>query len=489
VKTLPKVFPKNIVRAFEKSLSPTQVLSKPEELLTYECEATLLFKGQPNLVVLPKTTQQVAQIVKTCIEYKLPFVARGAGTGLSGGSVADSGGVIISLANMNQITEVDPINQTATVQPGVVNASLNQLIKPIGLFYAPDPSSQSACTIGGNIAENAGGIHCLKYGVTVDHILSLELVTPEGDIIWLGNATGKNALCNWTGLVVGSEGTFGIVTQAILKLTPSPPITLVYLLSYNQVSLATQTVSQIIASGTQPAAMEFMDAFTIQSVNTAFNYGFSPTAKAILLIELDGTVAEIQAQQKQLEKVIQQFPPEKIDVAKSQEERELFWKGRKSAAASYGHYAPSFYLHDCVIPRRKLTEIITRIEDIAKKYQVMIGNVFHAGDGNLHPNILFNPNDPDLLERSLKAGEEILKACLAVGGVLSGEHGIGLEKQAYMTDQYNEETLKLMLELKQVFDPQCLSNPGKILPKRSTCGEIKAQEKVQQLVTSGEAWV
>lgn len=489
MKTLPKPLDKKLVKAFEQALSPKQVLSKPEELLTYECEATLLFKGNPWLVVLPQNTQQVAACVKLCLQNNLPYIARGAGTGLSGGSVADTGGVIISLAKMNQITEVDPINQIATVQPGVVNATLNQTISALGLFYAPDPSSQSACTIGGNIAENAGGIHCLKYGVTVDHILAIEVVTPEGDCLWLGNTTGKNQLCNWVGLLVGSEGTLGIITQAVVKLLPQPKYTRVFLLSYDVVSQATQTVSAIIASGLQPAAMEFMDAFTIQSVNAAFNYGFSSTAKAILLIELDGTEAQVLADQQQLQKVIERFKPDAIEVADTLEDREKFWKGRKSAAASYGHYAPSFYLHDCVIPRRKLTEVITKIEAIAEKYQVMIGNVFHAGDGNLHPNILFNPNDPALLERALKAGDEILETCLSVGGVLSGEHGIGLEKQNYMDKQYNEETLRLMQELKTVFDPKQLSNPGKILPKRSTCGEIKHQEKLQTLVASGQAWV
>jgi glycolate oxidase len=487
---------KGFIASATRIVGKKNILFRYEERLVYECEATLLFKAMPEVVVLPKTTAHVAALVQACREHAVPFVARGAGTGLSGGTIPINGGALIVLTSMTTIHEIDSVNRTATVDVGVINAHLNSAVFDYGLFYAPDPSSQSACTLGGNIAENAGGIHCLKYGVTADHILALELVTPEGDVLWLGGQHGVVQGIDWVGLIVGSEGTFGIVTQAVVKLTPLPQRTKVYLVSFSSEGQAATCVSDIMASGLQPAAMEFMDAFTVQSVNKAFQVGFPQEADALLLIELDGTPMMVELQEKKLLSLLNQHKPLQIDEAEDEYERKRLWQSRKLAVASYGQYMPSFYLHDCVIPRGELATILEKIKAIAKHHDVLIGNVFHAGDGNLHPNILFNPRDEALLERALAAGDDVIKACLEVGGVLSGEHGIGIEKQAYMAQQFNADTLDVMFALKRVFDPQGLSNPSKILPQRSGCKEHKGSLSspgalsagTSQLAT-GELWV
>lgn len=471
---MPKLSPLQI-RAFEGIVGQKNVLNRPEELIAYECEAALLFKAVPDLVIIPQSAKEVLDVVQLCRKYRIPYIARGAGTGLSGGSIPTQGGVLISLAALSQILEIDPINRTATVEAGVLNGQLNEALKSHDLFYAPDPSSQSACTIGGNIAENAGGIHCLKYGVTVDHVQAVEIVTPEGELIWIGDKHGQTPGPQWLSLIIGSEGTFGIVTKAILKLTPQPQRTKVFLAAFNALLQATGCVSKIIESDIEPAALEFMDAFTTQSVNQAFDIGLPHDATAILIIELDGTPMMVEHGQKKLHQYLKQFKACEIQEAEDEYERKRLWMCRKLAVASYGQYYPSFYLHDCVIPRGQLTTVLEKIIAIGKQHDVLIGNVFHAGDGNLHPNILFDPKDQAMLQRALSAGEEILQVCLDAGGVLSGEHGVGLEKQAYMTRQFNPETLQMMADLKSVFDPDNLCNPGKIIPHRQTCGEARAK--------------
>lgn len=453
----------------------SHVLRKPEELMTYECDGCVLVKHPPQLVVNPANTQQVADVVSVCLDFNVPYVARGAGTGLSGGALPSQGGVIIGLARLNHILSIDVENRVARCEAGVVNAWLNKACEPYGLFYAPDPSSQAACTIGGNVAENAGGIHCFKYGVTVDHCLGATMVTTEGRVVKLAGPSGFGATgLDWMGLMVGSEGTFGIVTEIDVRLTPIPADIVTYLVAFSKVAQATETVEAIISSGLVPAALEFMDAFTVKAVNEAFDVGFPAKAKAVLLIELDGTAEQVAHDDKRLKALMKPFKPLQIQSGRDSEERQRLWKARKGAVAAYGRYQPAFYLHDCVIPRQKLTEVLEAINAIGKEYDVLIGNVFHAGDGNLHPNMLLDPNDADMVSRVMAAGKAMLQVCLDAGGVLSGEHGIGLEKSEFMALQYSEESLAVMQRLKWVFDPVGLANPLKIFPTRSHCGETNA---------------
>ncbi|MCA9841155.1 MAG: FAD-binding protein, partial [Cyanobacteria bacterium HKST-UBA03] len=459
------------LNALRQALGKLYVLDKPEVLKTYECDACLLIKAPPDVVVLPRTVEEVATVVRLCNEWRIPFVPRGAGTGLSGGALPVDGGVLIGLNRMDRILEVDAVNRLAVVECGVVNAWLNREVKPAGLFYAPDPSSQTACTIGGNVAENAGGIHCLKYGVTTDHVLGLEVVTPEGDVVWLGGRHGAYRHVNWVNMFVGSEGTMGIATKAIVKLTPVPDSVKVFLAAFSQTAQATGAVSQIIASGLGPSALEFIDDFTAQAVDAAFHVGFPKGAEAVLLIELDGHPSEVAEKEVRLKAILETFEVSQLRFATNEAERLQLWQARKGAAAAYGRIMPAFYLHDCVIPRAELTHVLHIIKTVASDYEVLIGNVFHAGDGNLHPNILFDPADSAMMARVLEAGEVILKACLGVGGVLSGEHGIGLEKAHFMDQLFGPVELEVMKRLKRVFDPMGLANPAKIFPAGGGCGE------------------
>lgn len=456
---------------FREQLGERAVLSRPEELAVYECDACMLVKHAPELVVLPKTAEEVSFIIRTCNELDLPYTARGSGTGLSGGALAMRGGVLIGLNRMDRILEIDEKNRTATVEVGVINAWLNEAVKPYGLFYAPDPSSQAACTMGGNIAENAGGIHCIKYGVTTDHILALEVVLPDGDVVWLGSKNRRSHGPNLAGLLVGSEGTMGIVTRAIVRLLPKPEKVRVFLAAFDTVADAGAAVSAIIKSGLLPSALEFMDAFTVRAVNEAFQVGFPENSEAVLLIELDGYASQILHDELRLKDILEAHRVSQIRIGETEEERKTLWGARKGAVAAYGRYLPAFYLHDTVIPRSQLVPILETITDVAARYDITIGNVFHAGDGNLHPNILFDPDNAEMMAQVLKGGEEILHACLAVGGTLSGEHGIGIEKAQYMTLQFSEASLARMQAVKQVFDPRGLANPDKIFPMRAGCGE------------------
>ncbi len=473
-----------MARLFREKLGSRFVLDRPEELLAYECDACTLIKSPPQLVVLPRTPEEVSLVIRTCVEQNVPYTARGSGTGLSGGALPMEGGVLISLNRMDRILEIDPDNRTATVEVGVINAWLNEALKAHNLFYAPDPSSQAACSMGGNIAENAGGIHCIKYGVTTDHILALEVVLPNGDITWLGGKTRHSHGPNLVGLMVGSEGTLGIVTKAIVKLLPKPQKVRVYLAAFDAARDAGAAVSAIIQSGLMPSALEFMDAFTVKAVNQAFHVGFPEQSDAVLLIELDGADTQVAHDETKLNALLNAHRVTQIRIGDTEEERKALWGARKGAVAAYGRFQPAFYLHDCVIPRSKLVDVLEKINEVAGRYQMLIGNVFHAGDGNLHPNILFDPDDTEMVERVLKGGEEILHACLAVGGTLSGEHGIGIEKAQYMGLQFSEASLNQMKAIKAVFDPLGLSNPQKIFPMRSGCGET--HKAIAQPMLAGE---
>lgn len=462
---------KAMIQKLRDKLGARYVLDKPEELAVYECDACTLIKKAPELVVLPRSAEEVAFVIQQCNEHKVPYTARGSGTGLSGGALAMQGGVIISMNRMDRILDIDPRSRTATVEVGVVNAWLNEALKPYGLFYAPDPSSQVACTLGGNIAENAGGIHCIKYGVTTDHILALQVVLPDGNIVWLGSKSRRSHGPNLVGLMVGSEGTLGIVTQAVVRLTQKPEKIRVYLAAFDTTRDAGAAVSSIIKSGLMPSALEFMDAFTVKAVNQAFHVGFPEQAEAVLLIELDGYGSQIVHDELKLKEILEEHHVSQVRIGETEAERGALWKSRKATVAAYGRFLPAFYLHDCVIPRSQLVPILEKINEVAERYDITIGNVFHAGDGNLHPNILFDPDDAKMVRNALEGGEEILHACLAVGGTLSGEHGIGIEKAEYMSLQFSEASLDKMKLVKQAFDPTGLSNPEKIFPMRNGCGE------------------
>ncbi|MFN8615123.1 MAG: FAD-linked oxidase C-terminal domain-containing protein [Vampirovibrionales bacterium] len=481
-KALPSL-PSGFVRQLQHCLGKPFVLTRPEELLTYNCDAYLLQQALPQLVVLPSTSQQVQQVVWLCNQYQIPFTPRGAGTGLSGGALAIQGGVLVALNRMQQLMTLDEANRTATVQAGLVNGHLNERLAHSGLFFAPDPSSQSASTLGGNIAENAGGIHCLGYGVTTDHILALEMVTPEGDMVWVGNHQRFQSGLPWTRLLTGSEGTMGIVTQAVVQLTPIPQAIQVFLAAFPSIETAAHCVSAIMADtetpAIAPAALELMDAFTVRCVNEAFQVGFPENSQAVLLIELDGPQTSVAQRGQRLHQLLVHHQAQQIRHATEAAERHALWQARKKAVASYGRFYPAFYLHDCVIPRSQLAPVLSQIIAICQHHQVAIANVFHAGDGNLHPHLLFHPQEPGINERVHAAGEAIIECCLKAGGTLSGEHGIGIEKSHLMPRVFSDADMAAMQGLKIAFDPHQRCNPNKIFPTRSSCGETHVLSKAQ----------
>jgi glycolate oxidase len=458
-------------------VSPAPVLTAADELLVYECDGHTLDKAPPSAVVFPTSAEQVVAIVKLAHKHAVPFVARGAGTGLSGGALALDGGLVIEMNRMNQILEVDYVNQQAVVEPGLVNLHLTLAVADAGYYYAPDPSSQGACTIGGNVAENSGGPHTLKYGVTTNHVLGLEVVLPNGDVVHLGGPVRDTPGYDLTGVFVGSEGTFGIVTKVTVRLLRRPETWKTLLAAFATVEEASHTVSGIIGAGLIPAALEMMDNLTIQAVEAATGAGLPLDAGAVLLIELDGIADGMEEDAARIVALCRQYGCTDVRLAKDEAERALLWKGRKQAFGAIGRLSPNYYTHDGVIPRTRLPEALQRLQTIAQQYRLRIANVFHAGDGNLHPLVLYNEKDADELQRVLQAGEQILRTCVDLGGVLSGEHGIGLEKKNCMPWLFTEDDLEVMHRLRLVFNAQQLCNPGKIIPLggRCRCGAVTAE--------------
>jgi glycolate oxidase len=450
-------------------VAPSPVLSAPEDMLVYECDGHTLDKAPPSAVVFPTTADQVAAIVQLANRYSVPFVARGAGTGLSGGALALDGGIVIEMCRMNRILEIDYVNQRAVVEPGLVNLHLSLAVSDAGFYYAPDPSSQGSCTIGGNVAENSGGPHTLKYGVTTNHVLGLEVVLPSGDIVHFGGPILDTPGYDLTGLFVGSEGTLGIVTKITVRLMRKPEAWKTILAVFRSVADASNAVSGIIGAGIVPAALEMMDNLTIQAVEAATGAGLPLDAGAVLLIELDGIAAGLHEDADHIAEVCKQDGCTDLRLAKDEAERALLWKGRKQAFGAIGRLSPNYYTHDGVIPRTRLPEALQRLQHISSKYGLRIANVFHAGDGNLHPLVLYDEKNADELQRVLEAGEEILRACVDLGGVLSGEHGIGLEKKTCMSWLFSEDDLEIMYHLRHVFNPRHLCNPGKVIPLRGRC--------------------
>jgi glycolate oxidase subunit GlcD len=447
-------------------------LVRPEDLFVYEADGLTLHRARPRAVVLPREKAQVAGVVKICHAFGVPFVARGAGTGLSGGALALDGGVVIECARMNQILEVNIEDRYAVVQPGVINLELSKAVAPHGLFFAPDPSSQAACTIGGNVAENSGGPHTLKYGTTTDHVLALEVVLPDGEFASFGSRTGWPQGYDLVGAFVGSEGTLGVVTEATVRLLELPHSVETLLAIFPDVFSACRSVGAIIGAGMVPASLEVIDQRTIAAVEaSAYAAGLPTDAGAMLLIELDGPAVVVAEEVERVRGLIAQSNADRVEVARDDQERERFWRARKGAFGAMGRLAPDLYLYDTVVPRVRLPEVLEQICEIGDRYRLRLSNVFHAGDGNLHPIISFDRRDAEEMKRVLAAGEEILRVCVDAGGVLSGEHGIGNEKQKFMGLLFGEDDLDAMRRLRAAFDPKGICNPGKVLPTPRACVE------------------
>jgi glycolate oxidase subunit GlcD len=448
------------------------LLARAEELFVYEADGLTHHSARPSAVALPRDAGEVQRIVRACRRHGVPFVPRGAGTGLSGGAVACDGGVVIECARMNRVLRVDVENRIAVVQPGVVNADLSKAVARHGLFYAPDPSSQQSCTLGGNVAENSGGPHTLKYGTTTNHVLALELVLPDGERVRLGSPSGFASGLDLVGAVVGSEGTLGVVTEATVRLVPLPERVETLLGIFPDVVSACRAVGAIIRSGMVPGALEIVDQRTIRAVEESVYAAGMPTdAGAILIVELDGPSAAVAVQVERARMHCREAGAREALIARDAAERARFWRARKGAFGAMGRLAPDLYVHDAVVPRARLPEILERVCAIGDKHRLRLSNVFHAGDGNLHPNISFDRRDADELARVVRAGEEILRVCVEAGGVISGEHGIGLEKREYMPLVFGEADLAAMARLRDAFDPERACNPGKIFPTTRFCME------------------
>ena len=453
------------------------VVSRRSELKVYECDGWTVEKNAPDLLVMPQSTAQVSAILKALYRRGVAFVPRGAGTGLSGGCLPLAAPVMICTSRMNRIVSIDRANRRVEVQPGVVNLHVTDAVRSQGYFYAPDPSSQSACTIGGNIAENSGGPHTLKYGVTTNHVLGIELVLPDGEVVELGGPAEEKLGYDLAGAAVGSEGTLGIVTRAVLRLMRAPQSYRTMLALFDDVDAATRAVSRIIAAGMVPGAIEMMDRLIMGAVEAAFHVGFPPDAGAALIVELDGLAAGLDDHAARAIELVTAAGASSVRLARDDAERQLLWKARKRAFGAVGRLASNYATQDGVVPRTRLPDILREITSVAARYRLRIGNVFHAGDGNIHPIILYDERDADETRRAIEAGREILKACVAMGGSLTGEHGIGVEKLHEMPLLFGPDDLRVMADLREVFDPWGRSNPGKVLPQPGSCVEVAAPRR------------
>ena len=477
----------DFLRALEAIVGPRGVVSTPEGRLTYEADMHTFYKGAPDAVVLPETAEQAALVVRLCRREHVPVVPRGSGTGLIGGAMAPLGGVMLGMNRMNRLLELDLANRCAIVQPGLINLSLSQATRPHGYFFAPDPSSQMVSSIGGNCSTNAGGPHCLKYGITVNHVLGLQVVTGAGELVWLGSKVQERPGYDLTGVFVGGEGTLGLVTAVIVRLTHVPEGVKTLLASFASIDDASETVSAIIANGIVPAALELIDEFFVRAIEEAgIGAGYPKGAGAVLLIELDGPREEVEAQAARIVPICRDHAALEVRVAQDESERALLWKGRKEAAGAVGRLTTSWFLQDAVVPRSRLPEIMRDMQAIGARHGLRIANVFHAGDGNLHPMILYDDRIPGELERAKQVNEELLAACLALGGSVTGEHGIGVDKAQSMPLQFADADLNFMARLRRAFDPDGIMNPGKLLPSHPACGEGFRPAPVR--IPSG-AWV
>ena len=469
---------RSVVEALRGIVGSERCLASDAELLVYECDGLTVHSGRPTAVVLPESRDEVQRVVRVCRSAGLPFVARGAGTGLSGGAIAAEGAVVIECSRLDRIVEVNEKDRYAVVEPGVVNLDLSKAVASLGLFYAPDPSSQLVCTIGGNVAENSGGPHTLKYGTTTNHVLALEVVLPDGECVVLGSPAGYDGGYDLVGAFVGSEGTLGIVTKAWVRLTPIPERIETLLAIFPDVVSACRAVGGMIESGLVPAALEIADRRTIEAVEASVYAAGLPTdAGAVLIVELDGASPALPPQVARVREIALREGATGVELARDEAERQRFWKARKGAFGAMGRLAPDLYVHDAVVPRSRLPEVLEKVCAICDEHGLRLANVFHAGDGNLHPNICFDRRDPDELARVLKAGEEILRTCVEAGGVITGEHGIGSEKKDFMHLVFRDEDLDPMLRLRDAFDPERVCNPGKIFPTPRFCAEANPKAR------------
>jgi len=447
------------------------VLDDALELLTYECDALLHLRETPAAVALPGSAEEVQAVVRACARAGVPFVARGHGTGLSGGALPVAGGLVIALSRLNRILSIDIDNQRVVVEPGVTNLEITRQVAPFGYYYAPDPSSQQVCSIGGNVAENSGGAHCLKYGFTVHHVLGIEAVLPDGELVHLGGTLADTPGPDLLALVIGSEGTLAVVTKIIVRILRRPETVQTLLAAFDTIDAGGAVVSDLIGAGIVPAAVEMMDALAIRAAEAAVHPNFPP-ADTVLIVELDGPAAEVKALFDIVVDTSRRHGATAIEVATSDEQRGRIWRGRKAAFAAMGRVSPNYYVQDGVVPRTKLPEVLGRIRDLEARSGLRIGNVFHAGDGNLHPLICYDDSVPGESDRAVEVAGEILSYCIEAGGSITGEHGVGADKRDYMPKMFNEDDLDCMRRVRSAFDPDNLCNPGKLLPTPRLCGEV-----------------
>jgi glycolate oxidase len=472
------------VAELQEALGFEHVVTEPEQLRVYECDGLTGHRAVPELVVLPGSTEEVQTVVRACHRERVPFVARGAGTGLSGGATPVAGGVVVSLARMNRILEIDLESQRVVVEPGVANLDVTRAVGGEGFFYAPDPSSQQVCTIGGNVAENSGGAHCLKHGFTVHHVTGLTLVLPDGEVVELGGKALDPGGPDLLGLVVGSEGTLGIVTKITLRVVGTPEAVRTLLAGFETTDAAGAAVSGIVAAGVLPAAIEMMDRLTIEAAELAVAPGYPEGAGAVLLVELDGVAAQVEEDAAEVERICALCGAFELRTATNEVARALLWKGRKSAFAAMGRVATDYYVQDGVVPRTRLPELLRQIEELSAVHGLRVGNVFHAGDGNLHPLVLYDAAQGET-ERARVLAEAILEACLDAGGSLTGEHGVGMDKACSMPRMFSERDLEVFARVRRAFDPEGLCNPGKVIPTPRLCGEVPGPYRVHALERVG----
>lgn len=450
------------------------VLTDYEALKPFECDGLTAYRQVPMAVVLPGTIEEVQNVVRICAQHSVPVVTRGAGTGLSGGALPLSNGILLSLTRMNKILEINQDARTARVQPGVTNLSISEAVRHLGLYYAPDPSSQIACSIGGNVAENSGGVHCLKYGLTVHNILQLKVVSADGSLLTIGSESQDSPGYDLLALMTGSEGMLGVVVEVLVKLLPIPPVARVLMAAFDDVEKAGKAVAAIIGAGIIPAGLEMMDNPAICAAEDFVHAGYPKDAEAILLCELDGITEEVQDQIERIKQLLEQLDVTDVRLAEDEQARLRFWSGRKAAFPAVGRISPDYYCIDGTIPKKELGRVLQKTRELSKEYDLRVANVFHAGDGNLHPLILYDANNEGELERTESLGEKILELCVQVGGTVTGEHGVGVEKLSPMCLQFEDETLEQFHAVKHAWDPDQLLNPGKAVPTLARCAEFNA---------------
>src|SRR5690554_4585345 len=477
--TKTKINKAELTRQFQTFIDPDWVITDDETMRPYECDGLSMYRELPLLVVLPETVAQVQRIMRICNEHQVPVVARGAGTGLSAGAMPHKEGVLLSMAKFNRILNVDPLARTARLQPGVRNLAISEEAAQFGLYYGPDPSSQIACTIGGNVAENSGGVHCLKYGLTVHNLLSVEIVTAEGDRVTVGSDGLDSCGMDLLALLTGSEGLLGVVTEVKVKLLPKPEVAQVIMAGFDSVEKAGDAVGGVIAHGIIPGGLEMMDGYAIVAADDFAGAGYPRDAKALLLCEVDGTEEEVHEHIAEAEEVFRKLGATSVRTSQSEEERALLWLGRKCAFPAVGRISPDYYCMDGTIPRRHLAKVLLEMEEMSEQFGLRVANVFHAGDGNLHPLILFDANVPGEFDKAEAFGSAILELCVEVGCCITGEHGVGVEKIRQMAVQFNDEELQQFHEVKAAFDATGILNPGKGVPTLKFCQEYRSIEHKQ----------